>query len=588
MCGITGYKGKNGKNAELVFNGLKKLEYRGYDSWGVATPTSSGIKVHKKVGKIGSMNLPEMPKSDLAIAHTRWATHGGVTENNAHPHLSCDSKIAVVHNGIIENYTEIKNRLVGKGHAFASQTDTEVIPHLIEDYMNSGLDFKTSVMSALKHLEGSYAIVAICSDSEELIAARKHSPLVLGVGKGEYFVASDIPAFLEHTKNIVYLHDDDFVIIKNGGFEIYNLAQDAKVNRPIDTIEWSMEQAMKGDFEHFTLKEITEQAETIKRALMQDPNRFATIAELINNSKEFFLVGCGTAHHASLAGSYFFSRIANKHASVIPAYEFSNVEHFVGPHSLVIAVSQSGETADTLEAVRKAKSRGAKTVAITNVVGSSLTRESDNVILMNAGPEISVVATKSYTSQLAILLLLAYAASGKYAEGREELEFVWNEMFHLTARSTRDHIKRLSDRLQFCQHLFTIGRGLNFPTALEAALKIKEISYIHAEGFAGGGLKHGPLALIDNGTPCMVFVGNENAAETLSNAQEIKARGGYIIGVSPVKHEVFDFFIKVPDAGNANPIIQAVPAQILAYQLAVLRGCDPDKPRNLAKSVTVK
>jgi glutamine---fructose-6-phosphate transaminase (isomerizing) len=590
MCGIIGYKGTNpGKNVgHLLVNSLKRLEYRGYDSWGLVLRENPSLKVMKKVGRIGEFAESIDTNAKMGMAHTRWATHGGVTEDNAHPHLSCDGKIAVAHNGIIENYKEIKTRLTGKGHVFKSQTDTEVVPHLIEDYMNAGLNFKEATLASVRHFEGLYALTVMHKDHGQMIATRKGSPLVMGVGDGEFYIASDIPAFLEHTKNVVYLHDEDFVVLDDNQYEIYNLKLDAKVDRKMDSIAWDIQQAQKGDFEHFLLKEISEQTETIKKTTSQDKEAINHVASIINGASEVFLIGCGTALHACLAGDYFLSKIARKRATAHASYEFHNFSHFVSGNSVVIAVSQSGETVDTIEAVKIARERGAKVVSITNVVGSTLTRYSDYVINMNCGPEIAVVATKSYTSQLALMILLAYACAGKFDEGKNELEFAWNQLFNLTARSTRDHIRDLADKLRFCQHLFTIGRGLEYPSALEAALKIKEVSYIHAEGFAGGGLKHGPLALITNGTPCMVFVSKDNEKQILSNAEEIRARGGYIIGVGAEKHDVFDFFIKVPEAGHATPILHAIPAQVLAYQLAVLRGNDPDKPRNLAKSVTVK
>lgn len=527
--------------------------------------------------------------SGLISHNSRWATHGGVTKENAHPHVDCDDKIAVVHNGIIENYQELRGDLLEKGHVFKSETDTEVIPHLIEEEIKNRKSFEMACMDSFKKLEGNYAVLVLKKDENKIIAARKGSPLVIGVADQGYFAASDIPAFLEYTKKVIYLYDYDVAIldsepkffnIKNGRLE--------EVTRPIHTVDWDAEQAKKGDFEHFMLKEISEQAETVHRAIAQDKNLLFHIAEDMKKAKGIFFIGCGTSYHACLSGSYIFSKITKLHVNVILASEFPKYEHFLTDKTLVIAVSQSGETADLLEAINTAKRKGSQVISIVNVMGSSLQRNSDQTLLMKAGPEISVLSTKSYTSQLAILILLAYTLVGKYAEGKRRLKYLWNLIYNLTSANTRNYIKRLADKLKGSEHIFTIGRGLQYPTAMEAALKIKEVSYIHAEAFAGGELKHGTIALIEDGTPCIVFVSKQNEKQILSNAMEIKSRGGYIIGIGPENNDIYDFFIKVPEVGVANPICQIIPIQILAYQLAVLRGCDPDKPRNLAKAVVVK
>jgi glucosamine--fructose-6-phosphate aminotransferase (isomerizing) len=412
--------------------------------------------------------------------------------------------------------------------------------------------------------------------------------LVIGVCDHGYFASSDIPAFLPHTKDVVYLYDHDMAVLGDG-LKFYNLRDGElqEVRRFVQSIDWDLEHARKGEFEHFMLKEICEQVETIRRAAMQDERVVGEVVELVKDAKGVFFVGCGTSYHACIAASYLFSKVANTHVNVVLASEFPNFQHFLGEDTLVFAVSQSGETYDVLEAVRAARARGSKVVSIVNVMGSSLTRESDRFILMHAGPEICVLATKTYTSQLALLSLIAHALIGRSEECKRKLKFLWNVIYHLTARTTRDKLKELAKRLKDKEHIFCIGRGLQYATALEAALKIKEVSYIHAEAFAGGELKHGTLALIERGTPCIVFVATENEGEILANAMEIKSRGGYIVGVSPKNNEVFDFWIKVPECGTENPIVQIIPMQILAYQLAVLRGCEPDYPRALAKSVTV-
>ncbi|MEM7821322.1 MAG: glutamine--fructose-6-phosphate transaminase (isomerizing) [Candidatus Aenigmatarchaeota archaeon] len=587
MCGIFGYIG-NKEAAPILLEGLRKLEYRGYDSAGMAT-LSDKIYVKKDVGRVddihAKLNFFDM-KGKIGIAHTRWATHGRVNQINAHPHLSNNKKIAVVHNGIIENYKEIRDFLIKNGFSFYSETDTEVIPNLIEFEMKNGKDFVEACKEAFKKLEGNYAILALHDGIKKIIAARNGSPLVIGVKETEYFAASDIPAFLEFTPNVIYLYDKDFVVLGEE-IQIFNL-QYGKVERPIHTVEWNPEQAQKGEFDHFMMKEISEQVETVQRAIAQDEKIIFEIAEEIKNASGVFFIACGTSYHACLSASYLFSKIAKLHVNVVLASEFSNYEHFLTDKTLVIAVSQSGETIDVLDAVKTAKKKGSKVISIVNRIGSSLHMNSDKALMMHAGPEICVVATKTYTSQLAILTLLAHAIAGNYENGRKELKYLWNLIYHLTSASVRNHIKQLAEKLKDKQHIFLIGRGLQYPTALEAALKIKEVSYIHAEAFAGGELKHGTIALIDKDTPCIVFTSEENEKEIISNAMELKARGAYIIGIGSKKNEIFDFFVKVPEVGNCNPICQIIPIQILAYQLAILRGCDPDRPRNLAKSVTVK
>lgn len=589
MCGIIGYMGYR-KASSVLLKGLKHLEYRGYDSAGMAT-LSSKVEVRKDAGKIAELEKKlrfEEMEGTIGIGHTRWATHGRVTKENAHPHFSQNRKIYVVHNGIIENYQELREFLKKNGFRFYSETDTEVIPNLIQYEMDGGKDFEEACKAALKRLDGSFAVVIMHEGEEKLIAARKSSPLVIGIGDGEYFVASDIPAFLEFTKQVIFMYDWDLAVITRDGVKFYNLREDREVKRAIDVIDWDAEQAKKGEFKHFMIKEILEQAETIQRAIMQDEKAIAAIVEEMKNAKGIFFVGCGSSYHACFAASYIFSKVANLHVNVMLASEFPNFKHFLTRETLVFAVSQSGETADVLEAVKAARERGSKVISITNVKGSSITRYSDNFLLLNAGPEICVLSTKTYTSQLALLTLLAYAYAGRYEEGRKRLRYLWNVVYNLTSRTSREMIQKLAEKLKNEEHLFVIGRGLQYATALEAALKIKEVSYIHAEAFAGGELKHGTIALIEDGTPCIVFVSEETEKEIISNAVEVKSRGGYIIGISPKNNEVFDFWIKVPECGVANPIVQIIPAQILSYQLAVLRGYDPDKPRNLAKSVTVK
>lgn len=590
MCGIIGYVGEKDA-APVILNGLKKLEYRGYDSAGIAISNNENIDIKKDVGRVDKINekLDFLGMSGNAgIGHTRWATHGGVTKKNAHPHISNNEKIIVIHNGIVENYQELKKELEKEGFKFSSETDTEVIPNMIELEMKKGKTFEDATMDTIKRLDGYYAILAMIEGKEKIVAARNGSPLVVGVGNDGNFIASDIPAFLEHTKRVMYIYDKDFVTIDKNDIGFKLLKNGEKVERPIHRVDWDLEQAQKGNFDHFMMKEISEQVETVKRATNQDKKTLFEIADEIKDSKDVFLVACGSSYHACLTASYMFSKIAKKHVHVILGSEFSNYEHFLTPETLVVAVSQSGETIDVLDAVKTARKRGCKIMSVVNVVGSSLHRTSDKSLMLNAGPEICVLSTKTYTAQLTVLSLLAYTIAGKYDEGKKKLEYLWNTTYNLTSANTRKYIKKLAEKLKDKNHIFTIGRSLQFPTALEAALKIKEVSYIHAEGFSGGELKHGTIALIEEGTPCIVFSSHENEKEILSNAMEIKARGGYIIGINSKNNEVFDFFIKVPDVELLNPITQIIPIQVLSYQLAILRGCDPDKPRNLAKSVTVK
>ena len=595
MCGIIGYIGDK-EVTPIVFSGLKRLEYRGYDSAGIAVGGNGGrIQIKKDVGRVDDINeridFLSM-EGDFGIGHTRWATHGGVTRKNAHPHVSNNKKIVVIHNGIVENYQDIRRMLESNGFNFYSETDTETIPNLIEFEMRKGKDFERAAMDAIKQLEGYYAVLAMFEGERKIIGSRNGSPLVVGIGNDDAFLASDIPAFLEHTKKVMYIHDNDFVVLDGADgrtrVRFFTLKDRMRVERPVHSIDWDLEQAQKGEFDHFMMKEIAEQVETVKSAANQDKDILFEVADTIKRSKGVFLVACGTSYHACLTASYLFSKIANMHVNVVLGSEFSNYEHFLTPETLVLAVSQSGETIDVLDAVRTARRKGSKVMSIVNVMGSSLHRNSDRALMLNAGPEICVLSTKTYTAQLTVLSLLAYTVAGRYDEGKKRLEYLWNTIYNLTSANSRKYIKSIAEKLQDKEHVFTIGRSLQYPTSLEAALKIKEVSYIHAEGFSGGELKHGTIALIEEGTPCIVFSSEENEREILSNAMEIKARGGYIIGISAKNNEVFDFFIKVPEVGDLNPVTQIIPIQILAYQLAVLRGCDPDKPRNLAKSVTVK
>lgn len=588
MCGIIGYSGRK-EAASIILNSLKKLEYRGYDSYGFATVHDSKIWLEKDIGKIGQYtneNLNETIPGRIGIGHTRWATHGGVTRDNAHPHTDCKMQIAVVHNGIIENYQELKKTLATNGHIFKSETDTEIISHLIEEYIDLG--FENAVRKAVSRLNGRYAIVVLNKESNNLIGIRKGSPLILGVKGDEIFVASDVPAFLEHTRDVMYLDDNEMVII-DGGVKFLNVLDGTEVYKRIITVDWDAEQAQKGEYPHYMLKEIMEQKDTIMRAINQDDQAIMKIADEITNAFGTFFTGCGTAGKVCLAGEYMFSTVAYKHINFILASEFPNYHHFLTDKTLLIAISQSGETADVLEAIDAAKKKGVKIISLVNVMGSSLDRQSDYTFLINAGPEKAVASTKTATSQLALITLLAYACAQKLQEGKRLMMETASKVNDMLNPRYEDHIRKLAEHIYEQSNIYIIGRSLNYPMALESAIKIQEVSYIHAEGFAGGELKHGPIALIDKGTPCIALVANDEVRnDILSNAIEIKSRGGYIIGISPENNEIFDYWLKVPDVGNASPIVNIIPIQILAYHLAVLKGNDPDFPKNLAKSVTVK
>jgi glucosamine--fructose-6-phosphate aminotransferase (isomerizing) len=591
MCGIVGYVGKRSDAGAIVMGGLKNLEYRGYDSWGVAWKAGETIHVRKDIGKISDIDPASFTEAThMAIAHTRWATHGGVTQANAHPHCSCDGTIAVIHNGIIENYQQLRNGLKLTGHVFQSETDTEVMAHLIEEEFQTRRDFGAAVRAACLRCTGRNAFLALHTTSQTLVAARTGSPLIVGKSPDDgYFFASDTPAFLKYTKTVQYI-DDGEMAVTDGESIIFSdiISGEQRPKREVE-ITWSEEQTGKGDFEHYMLKEIMEQKESVARAVNQDEAQIRTIAEAIANAKGTILTACGTAHKACMAAEYFFSVIAGKHVNVVSAGEFKLYNHFLISDTLVIVVSQSGETADALEAIRIAKSKGSKVLAVVNVERSSVTREADYTLLINAGPERAVASTKALTGQLAVLLLVAYALNDKLREGKMlllETSSMINDM--LNPRYV-ERLEALAERIKHKEDLYIIGRSWNYPMALESAIKIQEVSYVHAEGFAGGELKHGPIALIEEGTPCIVLMGeDETTGDMVSNAVQLKARGAFVIGVAPERNEAFDEWIRVPDAGAAQAIVNIIPIQVLAYFLAVQRGKDPDMPRNLAKSVTVK
>jgi glucosamine--fructose-6-phosphate aminotransferase (isomerizing) len=586
MCGIIGYSGPR-EAGPVLLDSLKRLEYRGYDSYGFATASQGRILVSKSVGRIsnGSVSLP----GTMGIGHTRWATHGGVTEGNAHPHTDCTQGIAVVHNGIVENYRQLRAMLAERGHVFSSGTDTEVIPHMIEDGLREGMGFEEAVRRAALGIRGRYAIVAIHEGSGSLVAVRRGSPLIVGAGDGEFFVASDIPAFLQSTRRVMYLDDGQMAVLGEGRARFLDTATGEAIRKRVVEIAWDADQAEKGGYEHFLIKEIMEQKDTIMRALNQQDGDIQRIADEINGAFGTFVTGCGTAGKVCLAAEYLFSRVARKHVNFIVSSEFPNYHHFLKEGGLMIAISQSGETADVLEAIETAKGKGVKVISLVNVTGSTLDRVSDHTFRINAGPEKAVASTKATTAQLALMTLLAYATAGRLQEGKQLLMETAAKVNDMLNPRYEERIKALAERMKDVPNVYIIGRSLNYPMALEAAIKIMEVSNIHAQGFAGGELKHGPLALVEKGAPVIALVGNDESREdVISNAMEARARGAYVIGVAAENNEAFDHWLRVPDVGNASPIVNIIPIQMLAYHLGVIRGCDPDYCKNLAKAVTVK
>ncbi|MBU0998588.1 glutamine--fructose-6-phosphate transaminase (isomerizing) [Patescibacteria group bacterium] len=590
MCGIFAYKGKARKLfPQFLCDGLLKLEYRGYDSSGIAFVSNQKIHIYKEIGEV--KNLQKLVfKNDLSskvgIGHTRWATHGRVTKKNAHPHLDCNKDIAVVHNGIIENFEIIKKDLIKKGHKLISQTDTEVIPHLIEEENKKNKNFTESAFKTFQKIQGLNAFVAINS-KDEIVAFKNGSPLVAGILKEGYLITSDIPTISEYTDRLILIKDNEGIVIKdNNIFKI----KDGKIKKAkVSNIKIQKETSDKGKFKHFLIKEIYEEPDVIKRIAQNSTEEITEASDLIKKAVGTYFSACGTASHAGIAATYLFSKIAKKHVNFSVSSEFEYFQHFLIPQSLLIAASQSGETIDTLEAIKAAKKHKSKILALVNVPGSSIERISDFSIHLNAGPEKSVLSTKSYIAKLSIFLLLAYKVADKYKVGQKLLLETSNKIRFFYKKEYIQKIKLLAKKLKNQKHIYVIGRGLNYATALEAALKIKESSYIHAEGFAGGELKHGVIALVEEKTPCIAIVANDDSKNAiLSNTQELKARGAYIIGISPINEKVFDYWLKVPDLKEASVIANIIPIQFLAYYLTLEKGLNPDKPRNLAKSVTVK
>ncbi|MDH7577738.1 MAG: glutamine--fructose-6-phosphate transaminase (isomerizing) [Bacillota bacterium] len=609
MCGIVGYLGAQDA-VSVLLNGLKRLEYRGYDSAGVAFLNEGALKVHKKVGRIAVLEehlATFAPQTRIGIGHTRWATHGRPSDQNAHPHFDCTGKFAVVHNGIIENYGELRERLERRGHRFSSETDTEVLAHLVEEAYAG--DLGAALREALKQVRGSYAVVLLSEyHPDRLVAARKDSPLVVGLGRGEYFLASDIPALLPYTRQVYLLSEGEMAELTPDGVRITD-ARGEVVTKEVFHVDWDAGAAERGGFPHFMLKEICEQPRALRDTLGSriTPEgddvvlkEIGLTEEEIRNFSKITIVACGTAYHAGLVGKYVLEKLARIPVEVDLASEFRYRDPLLDDRTLVVVISQSGETADTLAALREARARGCRVLAVTNVVGSTVAREADEVIYTWAGPEIAVASTKAYTTQVLVMYLLGLLfAKARGTRTASEIAGITAALRKLPEQvemilDQKEHLKELAEK--YCQRedVFFIGRGLDYAVALEGALKLKEISYIHAEAYAAGELKHGTLALIVEGVPVVALATQNDVLEKLlSNVKEVKAREGTVLGVCLGCNEevarTVDHVINLPEADSfVAPILAVVPLQLLAYYMAAARGCDIDKPRNLAKSVTVE
>ena len=592
MCGIFGYVGASDNAAGIVLQGLKKLEYRGYDSWGIAVGAGHGIAVDKRVGKIGDAQ-PQLPAGAIGLGHTRWATHGGVTEPNAHPHLDCHGRLAVVHNGIVSNYLELRDPLLRAGHRFRSETDTEVVAHLLESCLAQAPagpeQLVTATIAAFRQLRGLNAIVVLDVHDGRLVAAKSGSPLVLGWSDHGAMLASDYCALLEHTRRVTFVGDGQAVLVGPEGGRLFNATTGRELVPAITEVEWEAVATELGGYPDYMTKEIHEQPAVLRRLASGWSVHVGRLAAMLAASDDVFVIGCGTAGHAALAAQYLLARVAGRRVTFATGSEFAYLRDFVGDGSLIIALSQSGETIDVIEAAQAARDRGARIAAVTNVEGSTLWRLAHCTVPIGAGPERCVLSTKTFTAKLAIALMTTYELAGRLDAGAALVAAAAAEIERLLRDDRRDLIRRIAEAIHRQEHLFVIGRGPSYPLALEAALKVKEVSYVHAEGFAGGELKHGVIALIEPGTPCLVLAPlDETREDIMAGAMQVKARGALVIGVSPAPHEVFDYHIPVADLGPATAIVTGVPAQLLGYYMALLRGCDPDQPRNLAKSVTVK
>ena len=611
MCGIVGYIGEK-EALPILMDGIKRLEYRGYDSAGLAILSEGGVRVAKAVGRVSNLEAKTKRgnfSGTSGIVHSRWATHGGATEQNAHPHADCDELLWIVHNGIIENHKELKERLVKSGHIFRSETDTEVLAHLIEEKRKGkNIPLEEAVGEALRKVRGTYGMVVLdVRDKDKLVAARNFSPLLVGIGKNEYFVASDASPIIRHTRNVMYLANGEMAVLERTGYRIITL-NNQNIDRPASFIEWSTEEAEKGGYPHFMLKEIMEQPEAVRNSLrgrlvadqgLVKLGGLDAVADRIRKIRRLLIVGCGTAYFAGRVGEYMLEEYAGVSVKTDIASEFRYRKPVFCEGDALIVLSQSGETADTLAALEEAKRKGVLTLGIVNAVGSSVARETDAGIYQHIGPEIGVASTKAFTSQAAILALLTVfmgrerqmsLTTGKRIA--EELALIPEKIARILAQ--RDRVREIAEQYADARNFFYLGRKYNLPVALEGALKLKEISYVHAEGCGAGELKHGPIALIEPAFPSVCIVPQDSVRDkNLSNLQEIRARGGKVLAIATEGDEEIKEFaedvIYIPKTLEMlTPILAAIPLQLFAYESGVVRGCDVDKPRNLAKSVTVE
>lgn len=610
MCGIVGYIGQK-NSLPIILEGLRRLEYRGYDSAGVALVTGKGLTVLKKAGKVSELVKyigKNGYRSNLGIGHTRWATHGEPTDQNAHPHWDCNKEIALIHNGIIENYLTLKQKLVADGHMIRTVTDTEVLVHLIEEMYKTSNDLFTAVRKALLEVEGAYGILVVSTkEPDKIIAARKGSPLVIGVGERENLIASDASALVNHTRNVVYLEDGEVACLSAGSF-LTKTINDQDIIKEVEQITFDLEQIEKGGFPHFMLKEIHEQPQSICNALrgrLQVNEGTAKLGglepvlEKLLTARRIIITACGTSWHAALAGKYMLEQLARIPVDVDYASEFRYRNPVIRPDDVMLLISQSGETADTLAALREGQANGATCLGIVNVVGSTLARETEAGVYIHAGPEIGVASTKAFTSQIAVLSLITLLLARHRGLSAEQGRILASDLMSIPAKVSKvlessEHIRAIAEEFKHVQNFLYLGRGSNFPTALEGALKLKEISYIHAEGYPAAEMKHGPIALIDKDMP-VVFIVPKDAIydKVLNNMQEVRARKGRIIAIANEDDTYIDalaeYVIRVPRTFNFfGPMVNSIPLQLLAYYMAVARGADVDQPRNLAKSVTVE
>lgn len=608
MCGIVGYIGKN-QASPILLDGLSKLEYRGYDSAGIAVFNNNEIEVSKAKGRLSVLSEKtdggNSVKGTMGIGHTRWATHGEPSDVNSHPHLSMSGRFAVVHNGIIENYISLKKKLIDKGFEFISETDTEVIAHLFEYYYTG--DILDTMAKVINRVEGSYALGVLCSDyPDSFIAVRKASPLIVGIGDGENFIASDVTAILKHTRSIYRLEDNEIVMLKRDGVTVYNKDKE-EVQKEMFTVDWDVSAAEKGGYEHFMMKEIEEQPTAIRdtisprikdgKIILDD---ISLTTQDIKNINKIYIVACGSAYHVGVVGKYVIEKLCRIPVEVQVASEFRYCDPIINKNDLVIVISQSGETADTLAALKEAKNHGARILSIVNVVGSAIANASDDVIYTWAGPEIAVATTKAYSTQLTVIYLIAgYMAeklgmftSGEYSQFIEGLESIPDKVAEIL--KSKEEVQYLASKFFNCHSIFFIGRNLDYAVSLEGSLKLKEISYIHSEAYAAGELKHGTISLIEDGTLVIALAtGQELFDKTISNVKEVKARGAVVMGVTTNTHDKMedaaDYTVKIPDINEVLlPSLSVIPLQLFGYYVASLKGCDIDKPRNLAKSVTVE